>query len=73
MRKKSSEYENTIKRIEVRRNQGMKAEHRGQESRDVEEKQKKEEIQEEICNSGCVPKSKGQAMHLLSSETLITL
>lgn len=71
MTKKKSEWENTIKR-KVRRNQGTEVGLGGQESRDVEKK-KKEERQEEICKSGCVPKLKGQAMHLLSSEALITL
>ena len=72
MTKKKSEWENTVRRKEVRRNQGTEVGHGGQESRDVEKK-KKEKRQEEICKSGCVPKLKGQAMHLLASEALITL
>lgn len=72
MTEKKSEWENTVRRKEVRRNQGTEVGLGGQESRDVEKK-KKEERQEEICMSGCVPKLKGWTMHLLSSEVLITL
>lgn len=57
---------NRIKRIEVRKKLRERAEHRGQESRNVEKKQKEGRKQEEICKYGCFRTPKGWAMNLLS-------
>ena len=56
---------NKIMGTKVRSKQGGEAEHREQESRDVEKSSRRKGLQEEIYKSGCFPKLKGQAMNLL--------
>lgn len=66
MQEKNKSGVNRIERIEVRRKPCERAEHRGQESRDVEKKQKEDRKQEEICKSGCFHTPREWAMNLLS-------